>query len=423
MSEANRECRDVICLLMFAAMVVAMIVMSSNAYSTGNLSKIFRATDSNGVACGDPSGVAASYPYAYFYNPTSGDLSNRYCVASCPYYSSGSLTTISCYGQVSCTYALTVTTTGTYSVNPSSTSQIIGYETSAMVGRLCIPSTTVFNGVFSSYISTFSSALSSSDLASFTTDLENNWKWILAAIGACIILAFVFMYTLRCFAGLIVWTSVIGIILVFTVGGIIFLYNAGIISSSYATTLNIPTISGATKTQYTALGWTSISLAGLFLIIFLCCFSRIRLAVAVCKAAGQFVAHTCSVVLVPIIQAAVVLSMWGACLVAMLYLVSCTNFVGSSGSVFTSVESYTSSSLRQFYAFVFGTLWCNALIQAAGTFVVASACCIWYYSHGPDQDAGFPVFRSYKMAVRYHLGSLAFGSLILAIVQFLQLMV
>lgn len=166
-----------------------------------------------------------------------------------------------------------------------------------------------------------------------------------------------------------------------------------------------------------------MSLAGIFFIIFLCCFSRIRLAVAVCKAAGQFVAHTCSVVLVPIIQATIVLGMWAACLVAMLYLISCTNFVGSSGSVFTSVESYTSSSLQQFYAFVFGTLWCNALIQATGTFVVASACCIWYYSHGPDQDAGFPVFRSYKMAIRYHLGSLAFGSLILAIVQFLQLMV
>lgn len=156
---------------MFAAMVVAMIAMSSNAYSTGNLSKIFRATDSNGVACGDPSGVAANYPYAYFYNPTSGDLSNRYCVTSCPYFSSGSLTTVTCYGQASCTYALTITSSGTYSVNPSSTSQIIGYETSALIGRLCIPSTTVFSGVFSSYVSTFSSTLSSSDLASFTTDL------------------------------------------------------------------------------------------------------------------------------------------------------------------------------------------------------------------------------------------------------------
>lgn len=101
--------------------------MSSYAYANGNLSKIFRATDSNGNACGDPTGPAADYPYAYFYNPTSGDLSNRYCVKTCPYFNSGSLTTISCYNQGSCTYALTVTSTGSYTVSPSSTTQIIGY--------------------------------------------------------------------------------------------------------------------------------------------------------------------------------------------------------------------------------------------------------------------------------------------------------
>lgn len=86
MSEANRECRDIICLGMFAAMVVAMVVISSNAYANGNINKIFRATDSNGVACGDPTGAAADYPYSYFYNPTTGDLTNRYCVQSCPYF-------------------------------------------------------------------------------------------------------------------------------------------------------------------------------------------------------------------------------------------------------------------------------------------------------------------------------------------------
>jgi hypothetical protein len=57
-----------------------MVYISAAAYATGNLSVIFRATDSNGIVCGDPSGVAANYPYAYFYNPTTGDLSNRYCI-------------------------------------------------------------------------------------------------------------------------------------------------------------------------------------------------------------------------------------------------------------------------------------------------------------------------------------------------------
>jgi hypothetical protein len=101
------------------------------------------------------------------------DLSNRYCVKECPYFSNGALTTISCYGQASCSYALTITSSGTYSVNPSSTSQIIGYETTSMIDRVCIPSSTVFSGVFYSYISTFSTYLNQGDFSSFITDMEN----------------------------------------------------------------------------------------------------------------------------------------------------------------------------------------------------------------------------------------------------------
>lgn len=75
------------------------------------------------------------------------------------------------------------------------------------------------------------------------------------------------------------------------------------------------------------------------------------------------------------------------------------------------------------YYFIFGTLWSNAILQAMGIFVIASACAMWYYSHGPGQELDSPILRGYKMSFRYHFGSLAFGSLILAIVQFMQLIV
>jgi TM2 domain-containing membrane protein YozV len=58
------------------------------------------------------------------------------------------------------------------------------------------------------------------------------------------------MYTLKCLAGLIVWTSIIGIILLFSAVGFVFFYNAGIISDVSTVTgyMNIPTISGGSKT-------------------------------------------------------------------------------------------------------------------------------------------------------------------------------
>jgi hypothetical protein len=248
---------------------------------------------------------------------------------------------------------------------------------------------------------------------------------VLAALGGAVLISFIFMYTLKCLAGLIVWTSVVGIVLVFAAAGLIFLYNAGVLTSvsSYTGYLSIPTLSGGTSTQYEIYGYISLGISGFLLLMLICCFSRIRVAVAVCKAAGQFVSHTCSIILVPIFQTILTLGTWGACLIVLVYLVSCATFTSSSGSVFTSISNYGDSSLIQFYVFVFGTLWCNAFIQAMGIFVIASACCMWYYSHGPGESPNFPILSSYKMVFRYHFGSLAFGSLILAIVQFLQLAV
>lgn len=48
---------------------------------------------------------------------------------------------------------------------------------------------------------------------------------------------------------------------------------------------------------------------------------------------------------------------------------------------------------------------------------------MWYYNHGAGESLDFPILRSFKMAFRYHFGSLAFGAFILALVQFMQFLV
>ncbi len=110
-------------------------------------------------------------------------------------------------------------------------------------------------------------------------------------------------------------------------------------------------------------------------------------------------------------------------MIAMVYLVSAAEFTATSSDYFSWVGSYTDYALIRFYCFVFGTLWVQAFIGAVSIFVVASACCLWYYSHAPGAELSMPIWRSYKMVFRYHLGSLAFGALLLAIVQFIQFMV
>ena len=137
--------------------------------------------------------------------------------------------------------------------------------------------------------------------------------------------------------------------------------------------------------------------------------------------------RVCQVTLVPIFLSIILIGVWAACLVVMIYLLSATNFVarGTPGNydVLSSVQDYGDSNLLRLYYFIFATLWSSALIEAIGIFIIASACCMWYYNHGANSELDSPVTRSLKMSFRYHFGSLAFGSFILAVVRFLQVLV
>merc|ERR1711991_674086 len=76
----------------------------------------------------------------------------------------------------------------------------------------------------------------------------------------------------------------------------------------------------------------------------------------------------------------------------------------------------------QFYH-IFGMFWCTGFILAMGEMVVAGAIASWYFSEPPEKKPpSRPVLKSLKRTCRHHLGSLAFGSLIIAIVQMIRFM-
>lgn len=226
------------------------------------------------------------------------------------------------------------------------------------------------------------------------------------------------MILLRFLAGCVVWLSLLGVLLVIIGTGFVFLYNGGAISSTYAGYLGIPTLTPSS--YYNTYGYVCFGIAGAVLIVILCCCSRIRLAVAICNVAGQFVARVLQVLLVPIILTALVFALWIGSIIVMIGLVSSSAFVTRSGDIFTSLSSYSDNHLVMLYYYFFAVLWSNALIAALSMFVVASCCCMWYYSRGPGVTLDSPVSSSFWMAFRFHYGSLAFGSLILALIEFVQ---
>ena len=54
-------------------------------------------------------------------------------------------------------------------------------------------------------------------------------------------------------------------------------------------------------------------------------------------------------------------------------------------------------------------------------FVIATTCGQWYFSCNSDHDGSGSITKSSYWIVRYHLGSIAFGAFLIALVQFIRI--
>ena len=73
---------------------------------------------------------------------------------------------------------------------------------------------------------------------------------------------------------------------------------------------------------------------------------------------------------------------------------------------------------------LFGYLWTNQAIVGIALTTIAGAVATFYWARG-DSNAmpGMPVFAAFKRTFRYHLGSICFGGLVVAIIQFVRVIV
>lgn len=68
----------------------------------------------------------------------------------------------------------------------------------------------------------------------------------------------------------------------------------------------------------------------------------------------------------------------------------------------------------------FSFLWNNAFLVALGQLIIAGACAVWFFTPREEKGKQSAVRTSVWISFRYHLGSLAFGSFVIAVVQFVR---
>lgn len=164
-------------------------------------------------------------------------------------------------------------------------------------------------------------------------------------------------------------------------------------------------------------------LTGIYTIILLCCCSRIRLGIAIMDAASDFVRSTPQVITVPFIFFFIVGAWIVFWVVSAVYVFSVGTAVKANGLPLANIQWDNTTRYVWIYH-LFGFFWISAFIIGCAQFIIAAVTCLWYFSQGGQSDDKSKASLSigFKWIFRYHMGSIAFGALIIAIMQMIKLM-
>eukprot|EP00386_Alphamonas_edax_P016284 GDKI01049728.1.p1 GENE.GDKI01049728.1~~GDKI01049728.1.p1 ORF type:complete len:698 (+),score=293.01 GDKI01049728.1:120-2213(+) len=239
-------------------------------------------------------------------------------------------------------------------------------------------------------------------------DLVITWPMIILSMGVALVVGIIFLVILRFAAGFLVWVSIITALAAFYVGGgAAYLYN--------------DQFEGKTNQDaILVFGYALWAIGAIFTLMVFCLRNQIRLGVAIVKTAAQFTYSVPSVLWMPVINwlAALILYFWWV-LVAVYIMSSVSEEEVAAGKRY----SWNRNTQYTFAYHFFHLLWNNAFFIAMNQMILAGAVAAWYFSPieaDGKRNVGSPLCKSFRIAVMKHMGTAAFGSLILAIVQFVK---
>uniref|UniRef100_A0A8C1VJ81 Choline transporter-like protein n=1 Tax=Cyprinus carpio TaxID=7962 RepID=A0A8C1VJ81_CYPCA len=295
-------------------------------------------------------------------------------------------------------------------------------------------------------------------------DYTKSWYWILICLLIAVVLSLIFIVLLRYLAGIMVWVMIVMVIAVVAYG--IVHCSVKYVSLKDTPGANItlqqlgfqPDFSVYLHIRQTWLAFIIILAILELIIIILLIFlrNRIRIAVELMKEASRAVGYVMSSLFYPIFTfflLTIVIAYWGVTAVFLstssepVYKVF-NETVCSHARETCIPENFTLSNMKtdcpqseclfafyggetpyhkyliflQFYN-VFLFFWCANFVTALGQMTLAGAFASYYWAPNKTKDMpAFPLCASLGRSLRYHTGSLAFGSLILAIVQIIRVL-
>ncbi|KAJ3074662.1 hypothetical protein HDU98_010658 [Podochytrium sp. JEL0797] len=410
----KRKCHDVIFLVLFLVFWCGMWIVANTAIKYGNPAWLLLPIDYHGNRCGTDvtfNGVnLLNLPYLYYTNPVSPTTFPSVCVASCP-----TATVSPSSSFYICDYGVNPYAGGQSlsSLSSDFTCAAIIIKSQEIAGR-CIPNDT------SIAFSSKSLTTASNTLQTVIQDVEKCWPLYIGAVFLSLILSFVWCYFLRIAAKPMVWTTVILVNIL--LGGISLFCYYFWKQKEYL--LFESTVPGHDATPVEWEYQTARAGCFLFAALFVICvlltifmIKKIRIACEVLKEASTAIGKMPIIIFFPLL-------LWLASVILLLYFIYILLYIVSiNTSVTLSAFNVSMTQTQVNYLLIyhlFGFFWCYAFFQGFNQVTIAGGFATYYWTMDKSQMPPHPVAKSMWRTARYHLGSIALGAFLIAIVQTLR---
>uniref|UniRef100_A0A8C2PRR3 Choline transporter-like protein n=1 Tax=Cyprinus carpio TaxID=7962 RepID=A0A8C2PRR3_CYPCA len=431
----NRGCTDILCCILFILALLGYFAVGILAWSQGDPRKVIYPTDSKGQFCGQVGSPLEKKPLLFYFNILKCASPLVLLEFQCP-------TTQICVERCPNKFMTLV-------------KALLKEDDREYYKQFCK------EGVDMTKVS------SGQERKSFYLEflhLSNLCVVFFSGLVIAMLVSLIFILLLRCLAGVMVWVMIIMVVIVIGYGIFHCYMQYASLKGQAGSDVTIKDLGLQTdfsvylQIRQTWLAFMIILCIVEVVIILLLIFLRKRLliAIALIKEASKAIGHVMSSLFYPLLTFALlslVIAYWAITAVFLstssdpVYKVFNTTECMYSRDT-CEPETFNSSNITaecpdaeclfafyggetlyhkylilfQFYN-VFLFFWCANFVTALGQVTLAGAFASYYWAFKKPEDIpAFPVFNSLGRALRYHTGSLAFGSLILAIVQIIRVL-
>uniref|UniRef100_A0A7N6B3T8 Choline transporter-like protein n=1 Tax=Anabas testudineus TaxID=64144 RepID=A0A7N6B3T8_ANATE len=464
----NRGCTDIVCCIFFIVAILAYFAVGILAWSQGDPRKVIYPTDSRGQFCGQAGTPQENKPLLFYFNimkcaspmvllefqcPTP-----QICVQSCP---TKFMTLVSAVNTPSdfdyyknfCQEGVTMSMV---SLKPFKAPWTLHTDLTQLFYL-----SKAFHTIFVCFWIN-----SRQVVMKIFEDYTQSWYWILIGLVIAMLISLLFIVLLRYLAGIMVWVMIVLVILVIGYGIFHCYMEYAALQQKPGSNVTIQQLGFQTdfsvylQIRQTWLAFMIILAIVEVVIILLLIFLRKRLliAIALIKEASRAIGHVMCSLFYPLftfLLLAIVIAYWAVTAVFLstsnqaIYKVfnesacmysrdNCdpgvsfqTGKCDECGHQTCLFAFYGGETVYhkylialQFYN-VFLFFWCANFVTALGQMTLAGAFASYYWAPvKPNDMPAFPVFSALGRSLRcvYHTGTLAFGSLILAIIQIIRVL-